>query len=249
MASTSAAQFTNFAADVPQDYVVIGGGVRGAAAPQAHLLIASYPSTDRTAWVVSTKEVQHSAPTAITAWALALKVAGLTRAQLLANMTYRSTTSATSANPSATSLSPEGYVQLGRGFQLVTATASNVAWASYPTSSTAWTVAAQERGVSSLSAIRSYVIGIRINLPVGLVTALTATLAQVQPAAKVRAAAGHVLTGCGARVSWEGGAGTLLWQIEPQLSATSGSCDVRGTEHIYGSPATVGAQAIGIRIN
>lgn len=87
----------------------------------------------------------------------------------------------------------------------------------------------------------------------GLVTALTTSLvsplAQAQPAATVSAAAGHVLTGCGARVNWEGGAGNLLWQIAPQLSATSGSCDVRGTEHIYGSPATIGAQAIGIRLN
>lgn len=252
-ASAAAAQFTNFAVDVPQDYVVIGGGVRGAAAPQAHLLTASYPSTDRAAWLVSTREVQQSAPTAITAWALALKVEGMTRAQLLSNMTYRSTTSLSSANPSATSLLPAGYVQLGGGFQVVAAGASNVAWASYPTSATAWTVAAKEHGVSSVSAIRSHVIGLRTNLPVGLVTAsLVSTVSaapQAQPTATASPAAGHVLTGCGARVNWEGGAGNLLWQVEPKVSNAAASCDVRGTEHLYSSPATIGAHAIGIRLN
>ncbi len=252
-APAAASQFSNFSVDVPEDYVVIGGGVRGAAAPKAHLLTASYPNTARSAWLVSTRDVQQSNPTAITGWALALKVEGMSRAQLLANMAYRVTTGATSANPTASSALPSGYVQLGGGFQLTSTTASNVAWSSFPSSVSGWTVAAKEHGVSSVSGIRSHVIGLRTNLPVGLVTVSSASAvsaaAQAQPTASVGLAAGHVLTGCGARVNWEGGAGNLLWQIEPKVAPNAASCEARGTEHLYSSPATIGVHSLGIRLN
>lgn len=252
-AGSPTSQFTNFAVEVPSDFVVIGGGVRGASSPQAHLLTASYPNSARSAWVVSTREVQQTAPTAITAWALALKVNGMTRAQLLSNMTYRSTTSIATSAPSASSQMPAGYVMLGGGFQMVNTSAANVTWASYPNSSTAWAVAAKEHGVSSSSAIRSHVIGLRTNLPVGYVTTslvtVNSTVAHAVPSASVSVPAGYVLTGCGARLNWEGGYGNLLWHIEPKMASSVGSCDVKGTEHLYSSPATIGAHAIGIRLN
>lgn len=256
-APTAASQFTNFAVDVPEGFVVIGGGVRGAASPKGHLLTASYPNSSRTAWLVSTKEHLQSAPTAITAWALALKIEGMTSSDLLANMTYRMISSTFSATPSVASTVPAGYTQIGGGFQVVTTGAGNFAWASYPSTAAggaAWISASKEHGASSAGSIRTYSIGIRTNLPVGIISASSAasgpSALSTQPAATATLDGGYALTGCGAHVNWAGSAGNLLWQMRPSLS-TGGpaSCDMQATEHIYGSPATINAFALGIRLN
>lgn len=255
-ASAASRQFSNFAVDVPSDFVVIGGGVRGAATPSAQLITASYPNTTRSAWLVSTKDHQITAPTAITGWALGLKIEGMTRAQLLSNLNYRMVSSTLTAQPSATSVVPAGYVQIGGGFQVVTSGTGNLAWASYPVSTPgglAWTAAAKEHGSSSQATIRSYSIGLRTSLPVGVVSVSNVASAPsalaAQPAASASVNSGFALTGCGAMVNWSGGAGNLLWQVQPLVSATTATCDARSTEHIYGSPASITTHAVGIRLS
>ncbi len=255
-AAAASRQFSNFAVDVPSDYVVIGGGVRGAAAPTAQLITASYPNTARSAWLVSSKDHQVAAPTAITGWALGLKIEGMTRAQLLSNLSYRVVSSTLTAQPSATSVVPAGYVQVGGGFQVVTSGTGNLAWASYPVSTPgglAWTAAAKEHGSSSQAMIRSYSIGLRTSLPVGVVSVSNVASAPsdlaAQPTASASVNSGFALTGCGAMVNWSGGAGNLLWQVQPLVSATAGTCDARSTEHIYGSPASITTHAVGIRLS
>lgn len=256
-ATAAASKFTDFAIDVPQDYVVIGGGVQGAGTPGAQLITASYPNSGRSAWLVSTKEHLQSGSTAITGWAVGLKVAGLTRAQLLSYMSYRMTSSTTSQNPTVSSTAMAGYTQIGGGFQVVTSGTGNLVWASYPTTangSAAWVASAKEHGATSTASIRTYSIGLRTNLPgVGTVTASTVTSATsasvAKPAASVSSNAGYALTGCGAYVNWAGGYGNLLWQVQPTMSTTSASCTAQSTEHIYSSPATINTYAVGIKVN
>jgi serine protease len=255
-AAAASSQFNNFAVDVPADYVVIGGGVQGAAAPTAQLMTASYPNATRSAWLVSTKDHQIAAPTTITGWALGLKIEGMTRAQLLSNLNYRMVSSTLTAQPSATSVVPAGYVQIGGGFQVVTSGTGNLAWASYPVSTPgglAWTAAAKEHGSSSQATIRSYSIGLRTSLPVGVVSVSNVASAPsalaAQPAASASVNSGFALTGCGAMVNWSGGAGNLLWQVQPLMSASTATCDARSTEHIYGSPASITTHAVGIRLS
>lgn len=255
-ASAASRQFTNFAVDVPSDFVVVGGGVNGAATPTAQLITASYPNAARSAWLVSTKDQQVAAPTAITGWALGLKIEGMTRDQLLSHLNYRVVSSTLSAQPSATSVVPAGYVQIGGGFQVVSSGAGNPAWATHPVSTPgglAWTAAAKEHGASSQALIRAYSIGLRTNLPVGVVTLNNVASAPselaAQPVASAALSSGFALTGCGAMVNWAGGAGNLLWQIKPTMSALANSCDARGTEHIFASPATITTHAVGIRLS
>lgn len=255
-AAAASGVFTDFSVEVPDDYVVIGGGVQGAAAPAGHLLTASYPNAARTAWLVSTKEHLSANPTQITAWAIGLKITGLTRAQLLSNMTYRVSTSAFASQPSVSTSVPTGYTQIGGGFQVQWSGDGNLAWASYPTvvnNVGAWVSASKDQGSVSMATIRSHSIGLRTNLTgVGVVAATTAVSPAsayvAQPSASVSVPSGYALTSCGAQVNWSG-AGNVLWKIKPVVNAGQLGCEVASKEHLTSSPATINSHAVGIQLN
>lgn len=255
-ASAASGVFTDFSVEVPDDYVVVGGGVQGAESPNGHFLTASYPNAARSAWLVSTKEHLAANPTQITAWAIGLKIAGLTRSQLLSNMTYRVSTSAYASQPSVTTSIPVGYTQIGGGFQVQWSGDGNLAWASYPTvvnNVGAWVSASKDQGSVSMATIRSHSIGLRTNLSgVGVVSATTAVSPAsayvAHPSASVAVPAGYALTGCGAQVNWSG-AGNVLWKIKPSVNAGQLGCEAASKDHLTSSPATINSHAVGIKLN
>lgn len=255
-AATAAGQFTDFAVQVPEDYVVIGGGIQGGDSAQGHLLTASYPNAARSAWLVSSKEHLETRPVQITAWAVGLKVTGLSRAELLSHMTYRTSTSAYAQQPAVAVPMAPGYTQIGGGFQVTAAAPGNLAWASYPTTATgnvpAWSSASKDHGTTSPATIRSFSIGLRTNLPgvgvvSGTVIASPASASSASPSASIAMTQGYALTSCGAKVNWTG-SGNLLWKIKP-LGGAQAACEVGSRQHLYSSPATVEAFAVGIKVN
>lgn len=255
-ANTASGQFTDFAIEVPSDYVVIGGGVEGALLPQGHLLTASYPNAARSAWLVSTKEHSLTSPAQIKGWAIGLKVTGLTRAQLLTHLTYRVSASTYVQQPNMTTTMSSGYTQIGGGFLVNWTGNGNLAWASYPTMSggaPSWTASSKDQGSVSAGSIRSYSIGLRTNLPgVGVIASSVNTSPVssyvANPSASVFLPAGFALTSCGAKVNWSG-AGSFLWKLKPVEASSQLGCEAAAKEHLYSSPATLQTYAVGIKVN
>jgi serine protease len=253
--STASGQLTDFAVEVPAEYVVIGGGVQSTDAPEGRLLTASYPNANRSAWLLSTKHLTTST-SPVAAWSIGLKVEGLTRAQLLSHMTYRVSTGPYAQQTSATATMASGYTQIGGGFQVTSAGSGNLAWASYPTllgGMTGWTAASKDHTSVSAGTIRSHSIGLRTNIPgIGLVSSSVNVSAEsayvAHPAASVLLSTGHALTGCGAKVNWSG-AGNLLWKIKPISSATQIGCEAGSKDQQFPSPATIQSYAVGIKLN
>ncbi len=250
-------RFTDFPVEVDPDMVVIGGGGRGRDLPHGALLTASYPREDMAAWLVSSKDHIDSDPHRLVGFAIGLKIAGISREELLSNhdVTVFSTHSVSAPHPEATVNIPGDFVLLGGGFNVHWQGAGNLATASFPAPTNSWTswmARSSDHEVADPSVLTTYAIGLRRNLRVGTVT-LHVDLSQSGVASHPTSTAplqqGFALTGGGAEVHWTG-AGNLLWQLEPvalehqetqQFIASS-------KDHDVSDPAAITTYALGIQI-
>jgi hypothetical protein len=250
-ALTARSRFDDFSVAVPSDYVVIGGGAEGLELPVGHLLTASYPSDDLTEWRISTKDHVIGAPAKPKAWAIGLKLAGLTRQQVRDNIVMTSV----SASPAhlqnlGTNMAFDAALISG-GFKVTWTGAGSLGVASYPDGQL-WHGASKDHQIGDPSALSVIAIGIRRNIP-GFgtlstsVRQATSTVAS-HPSASVAVQEGYALAGCGARVNWSG-AGNLLWKIKPLGLPTQRSCEVASKDHNAASPATIDAFAVGLTAN
>gem|GEM_PF-711275 len=245
-ATTAANYNTDFAVTVPSDFVVIGGGGEGTEGWNGNMLTASYPDSGLTSWLVSTKEHLRATPVQARAWAIGLKAAGLTPAQLRSYLTVSSATSANSAVPDVTAALPAGYVLVGGGVKVNWSGSGNLATASAPSGANAWRVRAKDHIESSPATAQAYAIGISSSIPgVGTIgnfitDGTSAVLAHPNYTAGM--SAGYALSGCGAFVNWSGD-GNLLWSIKPVNSG----CTVASKNHLISSPASISGYAIGLR--
>ena len=252
MAPAAQAIFTDFAVAVPQDYVVIGGGVEGTDSPQGHLLTASYPNGDLSSWMVSTKDHQVSNPMQITAWAIGLKINGLTRDQVRANVLVNTSTGPSVEFPDVAVGVPSDYASIGGGFKVNWTGAGNIATASYPDSTQTWRGKSKDHGILSPAPAQVYSIGIKRSIAgVGNIVTNIATgdsTYAAHPSSTAILPSGYALSGCGAFVNWSG-AGNLLWKIKPVNPSTQHGCEAASKDHVYSSPATIRTYAIGIAVN
>jgi hypothetical protein len=76
--------------DLPDDFVVVGGGARTNYAGAGNLLFASYPTPDLQGWIASAKDHDISDPASITVWAIGLKKSFLQRAGMTVKSFYSS---------------------------------------------------------------------------------------------------------------------------------------------------------------
>ncbi|RYZ42185.1 MAG: peptidase M4 family protein [Myxococcaceae bacterium] len=245
-ATTSASQNTNFAVTVPSDFVVIGGGGEGKENPLGNLLTASYPDSGLTSWLVSTKEHLNSDPVQVRAWAIGLKAAGLTAAQLRSYLVVYTATSATVSHPDVTATLPAGYVLAGGGVRVSWSGPGNLATASAPSGASAWRVRSKDHAQASPGTATAYAIGINSSIPgVGTIgNAINGGTSAVtaHPSISVVQGSGYALSGCGAFVNWSG-SGNLLWRIRP----FNGGCTVASKDHIESSPASISGYSLGLR--
>lgn len=249
--STLSQHNTDFAVQVPPGYVVIGGGGEGKNAPGGNLLTASYPNAGLTEWRVSTKDHQIADPVSVRAWAIGLKVNGLTPAQLISHLTVATATSSNAAHPDVTANLPAGYVLLGGGFKVNWSGMGNLGTASAPSGAYGWRVRSKDHNLASPATAQAFAIGLRESIPgIGsfISTVNTATSAPAaHPAGSVTLANGYALSGCGAYVNFSGN-GNVLWKIKPLTPAVGkAACEVSSKDHVVSDPTTIAIYSMGLR--
>ena len=247
--STTAGQNTDFAVTVPSDYVVIGGGGEGKENPSGNLLTASYPNAGLTAWLVSTKDHINADPVRVRGWAIGLKIAGLTPAQVRSNLAVGTATSSLAAWPDVTATIPAGYVLVGGGIKVNWSGAGNLATASAPSGANGWRVRSKDHQVSSPATAQAYAIGLSSSIAgVGTISNVVnggTSAVAAHPSYTATLSAGYALSGCGAFVNWTGN-GNLLWQIKPASATT---CTASSKDHNLSAPSSISGYTIGIRAN
>jgi hypothetical protein len=233
---------------VPNDMVVVGGGATGDADPGA-LLTASYPSADRSAWLASSASHRVSSPHRLEIYAIGMKIQGMSRADLLANLHYGQLESSTAAHPTVTlGAPPSGFTLISGGFRVNGPL--NLATNSFPSLGVNWRVASQDHINPSPCTITAFAISIRTNLPgVGTVECFithSTSPEEAHPGATVLASSSTALTGIGAQ-TFTGGPGQFLFHLRPH-GIKNGGAQVTSKDHIKPSPGKIEATALGIRI-
>ncbi|WP_125806752.1 hypothetical protein [Actinoplanes sp. ATCC 53533] len=231
------------------DMIAIGGGGTATNQGAGALLTASYPNADLSGWVVSSKDHVNKAPHELVTYAIGLKVAGMTRAELAASV-YVGSASNYGPHPEAEAGIPSAsYVLVGGGFKIDWSGAGNLATASFPSSASSWKARSKDQGASSPATLHTYAIGLRRSLPVGAVSTVIAAAAGSQaahPTATAVLPQGYVLTGGGADVHWNR-AGNLLWKLEPTRTSTQYFI-AASKDHGHSDPSTIDVYAVGIRL-
>lgn len=244
--------FHDFAVPVPEQFVVIGGGVEGARRPLGHLLTASYPNNDYSAWLVSTKDHLKHNPTKIKAWAIGLKVKGLSSQQLRNYLSLNVSSSDYVSHPDTSIGVPQGYTMVGGGFKVNWSGVGNLATASYPETYYTWRVKSKDHRGKSKASAQSYAIGLKSYIPgVGHIHSdinFSESGTAQHPSSSVNVTPGYALTSCGALVKWRG-QGNLLWKIKPYTTGNEQRCEAASKDHMWPSPATITSYSLGIMAN
>ncbi len=251
-AGNEQAHFTDFAIDVPEGFVAIGGGIRATNLGSGNLITASYPNDQLTAWIVSSKDHLYPNPVRIVGYAIGLKIEGLTQQQLMKYISVGVQSSSWVSHPDTSSGVPEGYQLIGGGVRVDWSGAGNLVTASYPENNFSWRVKTKDHVTSSPATAFAYAIGIKKALPgIGRVSVditSTSSGSAGHPASAVTVTPGYALTSCGANVHWQG-AGNLLWKIKPLTEGSFHGCEVASKDHKIVSPATITSYAVGIRLH
>ncbi|MDN9008802.1 hypothetical protein [Brevibacillus laterosporus] len=232
------------------DMIAIGGGGRATNIPDGAFLTASYPNGDLSGWVVSSKDHEVSNPHELITYVIGMKIAGLSRQQLMDSIFISQADSGVAPHPEAeTGVPSNDFVLIGGGFRVDWHGAGNIATASFPSTEFSWKARSKEHRIPDPSNIRVFAIGIRRNLPIGsvMIDIRKATSGQSpHPAAVATVAPGFALVGGGAEVHWNG-VGNLLWKLEPSTSLSQ-SFSVASKDHVHSDSSTITAFAMGIRI-
>jgi hypothetical protein len=114
VASTANTKFTDFRVEVPEDYIVVNGGLEVLDVPYGHSVTASYPNDDLSAWMVSSQSILSTRPARVKAWAVGLKLQGLTREQALK---YLRREEASGMNAASARAFNNPYIWVGGGFR------------------------------------------------------------------------------------------------------------------------------------
>jgi hypothetical protein len=269
-AETSQSLFNNnFEVDVGEDWVCIGGGGTGSE-DRGHMLTASYPYGPWKGWRISPKDHITPDPTIIKAYAIGMQIDGLTRNELIANLTPGSKESVSNTHTNFGVLIPPGFLLLGGGFQVTQQLPNkgNIATASFLESSIAWRARSKDMEISSPSPIKVHVIGINPtlqkpnpNAPTNPITVGHVDIAfnsqenlpnVPHPVSTAKVPTGYALCGGGAVAHfnyWNDG--SYLWALEPVTERTTDPAKQTFTgkskDHHRNDPSTITAYALGIK--
>jgi hypothetical protein len=259
-AGTAQQHFQDFNVNVPPDMVAIGGGGEAQESPNGALLTASYPNDDLSAWLVSSKDHFEPEPHYLTAYAIGLKIQGMSREQLMSAIHIADGVSGAEQHPEASATMPSGYRLVGGGFnvewQLSPTSLGNLATASFPETSLSWMARSKDHGgvqnvdAASPARLHVYAIGLREQLPIGRINVAIELQESTQaphPVGVADMTPGFALTGGGAKVNWRNN-GNLLWRLKPVITTANQAFEVASKDHIVPDPCTVTAYALGIQI-
>ena len=251
-AGSDADQFDDFAVNVPNDFVAIGGGVEGARIPSGALLTASYPNDQLSGWLGSAKAHMVSSPFRIKVWAIGLKINGMTRDELRNHIHIESSTSSIGLTPEVTATRPADYALISGGFSVnYFGGGGNLGTASFPENSFAWKARSKAHFIANDAEITSYAISIKENLPIGkrvevLIKSVNSSSAE-HPSASADLPPGYAMTGGGGDVRWQH-PGILLWRLYPLINTTNQEFTASAKAHAASTLGTINAYAIGIKL-
>jgi hypothetical protein len=232
------------------DMIAIGGGGTATDVPQGNLLTSSHPNDDLSGWVVSSKDHEVPNPVELVTYVIGLKIAGMSRQDLLHSVFVSQADSGVAPHPEAeTGVPSDEFVLVGGGFRIDWHGAGNLATASFPSTEFSWKARSKDHDISDPANLHIFAIGLRRNLPVGKVVGLIERADSGQanhPAADATLAPGFVLTGGGAEVHFNGD-GNLLWRLEPSTSLNP-SFSAASKDHMHPDPSTLTTYALGIRL-
>ena len=261
--------------EVPTDFVVTGGGAVGAEFPNGAFL-TNLQQAGSDVWETTTLQLQSQDAYIHEAHAIAMKIEGLTHAELKAATSWIQASGTTAAHPSVSLSAPSGWLVTGGGgltsrylvgqYLTVSAPVLRIVIACLPGVSPpgcqtvyaadGWRVSAKDHIVASPAHARVEVYLIQ---PEFIIAGQRYQVAQSVKFA-TSAVAGHpsvavsgtqgqfALTGVGASVDWQsyGWAGNMLWKLLPRPDIAG--AEAASKDHTYSSPATVTAYAIGLKL-
>lgn len=242
--------FMEYSVDVAGDMVAVGGGVVGTEDPGA-LIYSSHPNDDLSSWMIGTKD--HLIPDShfVSGYAIGMKIQGMSKKDLVESMLVTTTTSEKLAHPTVMASLPGDYALLGGGLRVDWDGSGNLATASYPVGVSAWEARSKDHGDPDPSNLTVFAIGIKRQLPVGV---LGTTVAQNKsgvspiPISTATLPPGYALCGGGGFVDWHG-QGSLLWRLQPDIQSTGQSFIAASKEHGgFADSEAITAYAIGAYI-
>lgn len=255
------------AVDVPEPWVVVGGGVEtrvgvpcppGCPTPYSadakHLVVTSRPNDSLSSWDVFVKSHHQYNFAPVRAWAIALKIQGLTRAEVLGKIVINVSASPVASHPDVSVGVPSGYLLIGGGFMISSGfsnTIYNFGTASYPDTPYTWRAKSKDHINSHPASTRVYAVGLQQYIEgVGNIAVMTASASSPSaqhPSSYAGLTPGYALTGCGAWVQWTG-AGNLLTKIKPATSGGLYGCEGASKDVKHYSPAVITTYATGITV-
>ena len=212
---------------VDTDYVLVGGGamISQWANPDdllgqpGALLTASYPNSNLTTWHAKSKDHGTPYPHYLRAYAIGLRLSGVSSVQLRSYMTILPATS-TGHHPTAVVSLPAGYLLVGGGARANgTPQRGLLLTASYPSSAHEWRASAKDHHFSEIGSVDSFVIGIQQSIPgFGVLSVVQNNAATFVPTsygvATVQAPTGWVMSSVGGHAEYTG-PGRLLTDLFP----------------------------------
>jgi hypothetical protein len=243
--------FFDLAAEVAEDMVAIGGGGIAVEFPYGALLTASYPNGNLSAWLVSSKDHGDNQPHYLTAYAIGLKIEGMTREQLLDAIFINWQESGLGQHPQATATMPGEFRLVSGGFKIDWSGEGNLATASFPSNDLSWTAKSKDHGSASPANLHVCAIGLRENLPVGQVEVAIdyqESVTSQHPSSVADMTDGFALTGGGAEAHWRTH-GSLLWRLEPATQTSNQDFAAGSKDHRAAENCTITAYALGIKIH
>lgn len=245
--------FHDYAVTVPDDMIAIGGGAEATTVPYGALLTASYPNSELSAWLASSKDHNLPNPHKLKAYAIGLKIAGMQRDELLKHI-HVGRDESVAQHPEAAASIPPGYLLVSGGFHVnwfdFNPYGGNLATASFPEDESLWKARSKDHYVVSRANLTVYAIGIKEKLPVGKIErSIQAKNSESapHPSATAEVLPGFVLTGGGADVHWRD-PGNMLWKLRPAVETTNQDFNAGSKDHQVTSPASLTVYSIGIRI-
>lgn len=211
----------NTSVSVDSDFVLVGGGaeVDGMGHPGA-LLTGSYPDTNLQTWHANSKDHENSYPHYLRAYAIGLRLNGVTSTDLRNYMVLVTQSSTPSMFPNAVAALPPGYLLVGGGARAYWSTQGILLTGSYP-NAFQWVASAKAHLKEDTGTVDAFAIGITSgNIPgFGSLTATYNITSTYSPSfsyssVSVPTPTGWVLSSVGGQSQYQG-AGRLLSQLFP----------------------------------
>lgn len=244
--------------NVDPDFVLVGGGaeIEGDGHPGA-LLTASYPDANKTTWHAASKAHEYDYPHRLRAYAIGLRVQGMSREDLARYVQYSEATSGASLVPSAVAPVANGYLLIGGGARVNWQGRGQLLTSSRPDGNQ-WVAEGKAHSYADSATITAFAIGIR-DQPLPRVGRIQRTINSASTwsgsgynYAALEVSSGYALVSTGATAQYDNPAtaGRLLSDIVPFADSTYSRPGTRATskDHRYPDSGRTTAYVIGLQV-